>query len=92
MNHIFPKWKQLKMMKTTKDSNTKNPSMDRYTMLSVSVCPDCGGDGIIVGVRIEPRCCGNLNEYGGCCNYPVPDQVAEPEQCEKCEATGIIYS
>lgn len=52
-------------------------------------CPDCGGDGIQVGCTIVPRCCGNLNEYGGCCNYPIPDQVAEPEQCESCQGTGI---
>lgn len=63
---------------------------DGYTLLATVPCPDCEGTGIVVGVRIEPRCCGNLNEYGGCCNYPVPDQVAEPEQCERCQATGQI--
>lgn len=49
------------------------------------VCPDCKGDGIVIGVRIEARCCMNFKE-GGCCNYPEPEQVPYPEPCERCEA------
>lgn len=51
-------------------------------------CRDCNGTGIVVGSRVEPRCCGNLNEHGSCCNHPLPDEVPEPQQCERCEATG----
>lgn len=80
----------------TKDNKQHEPSptdetaIDGYTLLATVPCPDCEGTGIVVGVRIEPRCCGNLNEYGGCCNYPVPDQVVEPKQCERCQATGQV--
>ena len=61
-----------------------------YTLLATVPCPECEGTGIVVGVSIVLRCCGNLNEYGECCNYPVHDQVAKPEQCERCEATGQL--
>lgn len=53
-------------------------------------CPVCGGDGINVTSRIEPRCCMNFDQYGGCCNCPEPDQVLDVEQCQLCEATGKI--
>jgi hypothetical protein len=53
------------------------------------ICEDCNGSGIVVDVRLEPRCCMNFNELGGCCNYPVPDQVLEPRQCERCQSTGL---
>ena len=54
------------------------------------ICPDCNGTGIIVSERIEPRCCMNFNESGGCCNYPLPDYLQEQEQCRKCQATGLL--
>jgi hypothetical protein len=77
-------------MNTQEASQNAETKPDGYTLLATVPCPDCKGDGIIVDVRIEPRCCMNFNEYGGCCNYPLPDQVAEQKQCERCQATGQV--
>ena len=65
-------------------------NMDRYKMLSTITCPDCEGSGIVTGTRVEPRCCGRINDDGSCCGYPEPDYQPTPEQCERCRATGII--
>jgi hypothetical protein len=54
------------------------------------ICPDCGGDGIVVGVMIEATCCGMVDKDGYCCGYPMPMEVPEPEQCQRCEATGFL--
>lgn len=54
------------------------------------ICYDCKGEGHIINTRTIARCCMNFNDDGGCCNYPLPDQQIEPQQCERCNGTGII--
>jgi len=61
-----------------------NPNWDRKK------CTECEGSGLIIDTRIEPRCCMNFTESGGCCNYPVPDQVQDVTQCQRCKATGLV--
>jgi hypothetical protein len=53
-------------------------------------CETCEGTGIIIEYEITPICCGNFNEDGGCCNYPIPDEIPEPHPCEECNATGLV--
>jgi len=78
-----------KIIKKEMDKNLEIAKTNGYTELTEVACKECNGTGIVADVRIEPRCCGNFNEFGGCCNYPVPDYIQEPKQCEKCQATGI---
>jgi hypothetical protein len=57
-------------------------------------CPDCCGDGWVVGIGVEMRegCCGGSDwECGGRgCTGPVAiqEQVQIQEQCEACWGTG----
>lgn len=55
-----------------------------------TICPACGGDGMVQCYRIVPECCGDFNKHGGCCDNPNPRQVPDIEQCSYCHATGII--
>lgn len=54
-------------------------------------CVYCEGSGIVLDARIESTCCGNVNNYGSCCGYPDPVQVAYPKQCEGCQCVGELH-
>ena len=59
-------------------------------LLGAVLCDECGGSGIVAEITCEPKCCGRTNEYGDCCNNPIPDWRQEPAQCHKCRATGYV--
>lgn len=51
-------------------------------------CKNCGGSGVIERIGVWARCCGNLDQYGGCCDNPEPEPCPYPEQCDVCQGTG----
>ena len=68
----------------------KKEKEEMVSMLKHAKCPDidCDNKGTTTDVEqtITPECCGNFDQYGGCCNSPVPkqefQQVAAP--CQFC--------
>lgn len=55
-------------------------------------CPDCAGDGWVLGVGTDTECCGG-SEYecgGRGCTGPQEVQVQVQEPCERCRGTGEI--
>lgn len=54
-------------------------------------CKTCDGFGTIPDIGVEPECCGNFDQYGGCCNNPNPIQVVRGMQpCPECEEVNDI--
>lgn len=71
------------------------PETIARSLTSDSDCPDCAGDGWVVGigVELEDRCCGMSDWECGArgCIGPRQEQVQVQiqELCEACEGTGL---
>ena len=55
-------------------------------------CPDCDGTGIVTGTGYNTECCGMVNGDGTCCTRFIQIPHPVPEQCERCQATGVLLS
>lgn len=55
-------------------------------------CPECEGQGWVLGSTIEPECCRQSEWECGAsgCTGPTPVQVPVQEQCGTCGGHGLV--
>lgn len=75
-----------------------NGASDAVSAVSASIpdaevtCPECEGEGWVVGIGTDYQCCGGSEwECGGAgCYGPMPVQIQEQDCCPMCGGHGSV--